>query len=159
VIDWVALALAVGLCGVMAGAESMLSGRDLPAWLNSLERPRFFAPFSVWVLVAILTYALQGAIAYRLLQLPRSGLDIAALAALLAVMSANVAYNVVLDRTRDPLWAYRGLVLFLPVLAVLQVLLLLADPISGGLHLVYVAWVVGYDLPIMRAIARLNSRK
>jgi tryptophan-rich sensory protein len=154
--DWIALALAVGLCGAMAGAEGMLSGRDLPAWLNSLKRPRAFAPIWVWAIAAALTYLLQGAIAYRLLAPPRSQLDIAALAALFCVMSANIAYNVVLDRTRDPAWTYRGLIWFLPALAVLQILLLLADPISGWMHLAYVAWVVGYDLPVMRAVARLN---
>ena len=155
--DWIALASAVGLCGVMAGAEGVLSGRDLPAWLNSLKRPVLFAPLWVWAIAAVLTYVLQGVIAVRLLVSPRSQLDIAALAALICVMSANIAYNVVLDRTRDPAWTYRRLIWFLPALAVLQILLLLADSVSGWMHIAYVAWVVGYDLPVMRAVARLNT--
>jgi hypothetical protein len=72
-------------------------------------------------------------------------------------MSANVAYNVVLDRSRDVVWAYRGLLWFLPILAVLQLLLFLADPVSAWLNLAYIAWVVLYDVPIMRSLVRLNS--
>jgi tryptophan-rich sensory protein len=72
-------------------------------------------------------------------------------------MAANVAYNVVLNRTREPRWAYYGLLWFLPVLILLQLLLHLSDPGSAMLNLLYVIWVVGYDLPVMRAIWKLNS--
>jgi tryptophan-rich sensory protein len=146
--DWSAVIVAVGLCVAMAGAESVLTSRDLPTWLNSLKHPRLYA---------VLTYVLQGVIAYRLFAETRDALDIAALAALVVMMAANVAYNVVLDRTRNPVWAYRGVLWFLPLLALLQALLVLADPMSASLNLAYVAWVVGYDLPIMRSLWVLNS--
>jgi tryptophan-rich sensory protein len=142
----------------MAAAEGMLTRRDFADWLFSLRRPRLHAPLPVWIAVAILTYALQALIAYRLIELSDGLWGALGLIVLAAVMGANVAYNVVLDRTRDPAWAYRGLLWFLPLLASLQALLLLAEPVSAALHLGYFAWVVAYDLPIMRAVARLNPR-
>jgi tryptophan-rich sensory protein len=155
--NWSGIAFAVGLCVIAAGLEGVLGGRDLPKWLQSLNRPRLYAPLFVWVLAAGLTYLLQGIIAYRLVAYASTLFDVAALVVLLAVMAANIAYNVVLDRTRDPHWAYRGLLWFLPLLIVLQVLLHIADPFSAWLSLIYLAWVVCYDLPIMRALWKQNS--
>jgi tryptophan-rich sensory protein len=155
--SWSAAAFAIALCVIAAGLETVLGGKDLPKWLQSLNRPRLYAPMFVWVLVAILTYLLQGVIAYRLVAHASTGLGITALVALGTVMAANIAYNVVLDQTRDPRWAYRGLLWFLPLLILLQVLLHIADQFSALLNLIYLAWVVGYDLPIMRALWKQNS--
>lgn len=154
---WSAIAFSLGLCVVAAGLEGILGGSDLAKWLYSLKRPRFFAPLAVWIFAAGLTYLLQGVIAYRLLAYAGSGAGIPALFLLVAVMGANVAYNVILDRTRDPRWAYRGLLWFLPLLILLQVMLLMADQFSAILNLIYLAWVVGYDLPIMRALWKCNQ--
>jgi tryptophan-rich sensory protein len=155
--SWTATAFAVALCFVAAGLEGVLGGRDLPKWLQSLNRPRLYAPLFVWVLAAAVTYLLQGVIAYRLVAYASTALGIAALVVLVMVMAANIAYNVILDRTRDPRWAYRGLLWFLPLLILLQVILHMADPFSALLNLLYLAWVVGYDLPIMRALWKQNS--
>ncbi|KAB2850617.1 MAG: hypothetical protein F9K44_04320 [Hyphomicrobiaceae bacterium] len=154
---WAAVATAGTWCAAMAAAEGVLTSRGFPAWLSSLKRPRLFAPLWVWVAVALMTYALQGVIAYRLIEHGEPMLGRLSLLVLAIVMAANVTYNVVLDRTRDPTWTYRGLLWFLPALAVLQLLLFISEPISALLNLAYVAWVVVYDVPIMRALARLNS--
>ncbi len=45
----------------------------------------------------------------------------------------------------------------MPVLAALQVALYFADQTAAALNLIYVAWVVGYDIPIMRALWKLNA--
>ena len=155
--SWSPLEVAVVLCTTMALAEALLSSRDLVAWLSSLKRPRLYAPLWVWMLVALLTYLLQGVIAFRLVAHAHEGYGMIALLALFGVMAANVAYNVVLDRTRNPAWAYRGLLWFLPLLIALQVLLFWSDTLSAWLNLAYVAWVLAYDLPIMRAVSALNS--
>jgi tryptophan-rich sensory protein len=155
--DWWALGLAIVLCTAMAAAEGLLTGGDLPKWLNSLKHPPLYAPMWVWALVALLTYAIQGFVAYRLIAAPIDVSSMVGVAALVAVMGANVIYNIVLARTRSPRAAYLGIIWFLPPLAVLQAALLVADPISAALHLIYVAWVIGYDLPIMRALSQLNA--
>ncbi len=155
--DWWALCFAVGLCLTAVVAEGALSAKDLPQWLASLKKPKFYAPMWVWIAAAIMTYAIQGIIAYRLIAHPVDVASVIALAALISVMCANVAYNVVLARKQMPRLAYTGVLWFLPPLAVLQLALLVADPISAALNLIYVAWVVGYDVPIMRALWKLNA--
>lgn len=154
--DWLALALAVGLCLAMGAAEGALTGKELPRWLASLKRPPLFAPLWAWALAALATYAIQGVIAYRLIAAPHSWIGAIALAALVAVMAANVGYNVVLARRRSPRFAYTGILWFLPPLALLQIALLAADPFGAALNAVYLAWVIGYDLPVMRALWQRN---
>jgi len=155
--DWPAFAFALGLCVAMAAAEGVLSARDLPRWLASLRHPRLYAPMWVWIVAAAATYAIQGFVAYRLAPLALGPAGAVGLAALIAVMAANVAYNAVVGRTRSPRLLYLGIVWFLPLLGLLQAALLVADPLAAGLNALYALWVVGYDLPIMRAVWRLNS--
>ena len=155
--DWRALALSAGLCIAMIVAEGALTGKDLHRWLVSLKRPRLFPPLWVWIMVAVLIYTIQGVIAYRLLLRPPSFVTGLALALLIAAMSANVAYNVVLDRTRRPRFAYVGVVWFLPLIFGLQIVLHLTDKVAAALGWIYFAWVVAYDVPIMRALWKLNA--
>jgi len=155
-IDLAALAGALGLCALMGLAEGILSGQDLQQWLANLKKPTLYAPMPLWIVVAIATYAIQGVIAYRLLSGPTGLADNIAFLALATVMGANVLYNAVLARRRDPRVAYTGIIYFLVPLAVFQVALFFADPLSAMLNLIYVAWVIGYDLPIMRSLWKLN---
>ncbi len=154
--DWWALGLSSGLCVAMAIAEGLLSGQDLQRWLVSLRLPRLYAPLWVWIVAALVTYILQGAIAYRLLKSGPGESGGLALALLVLVMAANVAYNIVLDRRRKASVAYTGLLWFLPLLGALQAALLFSDGIAAAINLIYVAWVLCYDLPVMRALAKLN---
>ena len=137
-------------------AEAALGG-NLARWLASLRQPKLYAPWWVWIIVAVTTYVIQGVIAYRLLRLPVSPLSSLGLVLLVAVMTGNVAYNIILNRTRKPRFAYSGILLFLPLLGALQIVLYFTDQVSAGLHLIYVVWVVGYDLPIMRMLWKLNE--
>jgi tryptophan-rich sensory protein len=140
----------------MVIAESLLS-RGLQPWLESLRKPRFYLPLWIWIVVGGLTYLLQGIIVYRLLKLPRNALDMIALAVLAILMAANVAYNLVLARTRSPRLLYIGVIWFLPPLVALQVLLVWVDWLAAILNLIYVIWVIGYDLPIMRTLWKMND--
>jgi tryptophan-rich sensory protein len=147
------------LVALMIAAEGLLSGPGLLAWLNSLKKPRLYPPLWVWMLVALSTYLLQGVIAYRLLTTLAGSVSYFAFAALAATMAGNVVYNVALARQRDPRLTFIGILWFLAPLLVLQVLLLEADPAAGALNLVYLAWVLGFDLPIMYRLWRLNVRQ
>ena len=138
-------------------AEIALGGKHLARWLTSLRQPKLYAPLWAWIIVAVATYLIQGVIAYRLLRLPVSPLSTLGLVLLVAVMTGNVAYNIILNRTRKPRFAYSGILLFLPLLGALQIVLYFTDQVSAALHLIYVVWVVGYDLPIMRRLWKLNE--
>jgi tryptophan-rich sensory protein len=154
--NWTAAGGALALCATMVIAESLLSS-GLQPWLESLHKPRSYLPLWMWIVVAGLTYLLQGVIAYRLLSIPRNTLGMIALAVLAVLMAANVAYNLVLVRTRNPRLLYIGVIWFLPPLVVLQVLLVWVDWLAAILNLLYVIWVIGYDLPIMRALWKMND--
>ncbi len=65
------------------------------------------------------------------------------LTALGIVMLYNELWNIVLFRWQNPL-------------LLLQVILLLVEPISGLLMLIYVLWVVLYDIPWSYALWKLN---
>jgi len=58
-------------------------------------------------------------------------------------MLYNELWNIVLFRWQNPL-------------LLLQVILLLVEPISGLLMLIYVLWVVLYDIPWSYALWKLN---
>jgi len=154
--NWAAAGGALALCATMVIAESFLSN-GLQPWLETLRKPRSYLPLWMWIVVAGLTYLLQGIIAYRLLQPPRNNLGMMALAVLAILMAANVVYNLVLARTRSPRLLYIGVIWFLPPLLLLQVLLVWVDWLAATLNLLYVIWVIGYDLPIMRTLWKMND--
>lgn len=156
VINWAAAIGAAALCILMAVAESKFSDPQMQKWFVSLRKPRFFLPMWAWIIVAFLTYVLQGVIAYRLLVLGAKP-AMAALLCLAGVMACNVIYNVVLARGRSPRFLYTGIARFIAPLLALQALLLVVDPVSAAINAIYVGWVVLYDLPIMRATWKLNS--
>ena len=155
--DGWAIGLAIGFCQAMILAEATLGGKELASWLASLRQPRLYPPLWVWIIVAVATYVIQGVIAYRLLRQPITPLEGAGLALLVALMTANVAYNAVLGRRRTPRFAYVGILWFLPLLAALQIVLYFTDQVSAALNAIYVVWVAGYDLPIMRMLWKLNK--
>jgi len=155
--DWAALGISIALCLGAGAVEGAMGGSELPRWLASLKRPRHYAPLGIWIAAAAATYLLQGCIAYRLIAAGPKTAGAIGLALLVTVMAANVAYNVVLDRSRSPRFAYVGIVLFLLPLLALEAALVVADPLAAALNLIYLVWVAGYDLPIMRAIWKLNS--
>ncbi|MBX9589440.1 MAG: tryptophan-rich sensory protein [Hyphomonadaceae bacterium] len=66
--NWPTVFIAGAICVAMATAEGVLTTRSFAAWLNSLKHPRLYAPMSVWVAVALMTYVLQGVIVYRLIE-------------------------------------------------------------------------------------------
>src|SRR5712692_8646745 len=78
------------------------------------------------------------------------------LTALGIVMLYNELWNIVLFRWQNPFAGFLGVLAFLAPLLLFQVILLLVEPISGLLMLIYVLWVVLYDIPWSYALWKLN---
>lgn len=78
------------------------------------------------------------------------------LTALGMVMLYNELWNIVLFRWQNPFAGFLGVLAFLAPLLLLQVILLLVELISGLLMLIYVLWVVLYDIPWSYALWKLN---
>ena len=65
-------------------------------------------------------------------------------------------WNIVLFRWHNTLAGFLGVLAFLAPLTLLQVTLLLVDHVSAWLVLVYVVWMIGYDIPWAYRLWRLN---
>ncbi|HYU72151.1 MAG TPA: TspO/MBR family protein [Ktedonobacteraceae bacterium] len=142
---------------VMAILGGLLTGNQLTQWFPTLQKPRFQLPLWAFISVGIVVYLLDTIIAYRLLTLVMSQTDrLFSLTALGIVMLYNELWNIVLFRWQNPFAGFLGVLAFLAPLLLLQVILLLVEPISGLLMLIYVLWVVLYDIPWSYALWKLN---
>ena len=72
---------------------------------------------------------------------------IIALKALVVVMLYNELWNYVFFRWQNTFAGFLGVLAFLAPLVILQVTLFLVERVSALLILIYVLWVIGYDIP------------
>ncbi|HEX6483850.1 MAG TPA: hypothetical protein VF043_33800, partial [Ktedonobacteraceae bacterium] len=73
----------------------------------------------------------------------------------IVVMLYNELWNIVLFRWHNTFAGFLGVLVFLAPLTLLQVTLVLVDHVSAWLVLVYVVWVIGYDIPWAYRLWRL----
>lgn len=152
-----ALLFAVALSLGMAVVGGLLTGNQLTRWFATLRKPRFQLPLWGFVCVGLYGYLVDSVIAYRLLTVvPGQTARILALAALIVVMLYNELWNIVLFRWHNTFAGFLGVLVFLAPLTLLQVTLLLVDSVSAWLVLVYLVWVLGYDIPWAYRLWRLN---
>jgi len=149
----VALAFSFG----MAILGGLLTGNQLTRWFATLQKPRLQLPLWAFVGVGIIVYIFDIIIAYRLLTAVPDQTDrIIALTALLVVMLYNELWNVVLFRWQNTFAGFLGVLAFLAPLLILQVTLWLVEPVSAVLILIYVVWVIAYDIPWSYSLWKLN---
>jgi len=153
-----ALAVTVILCLAMALLGGLLTGNHLKGWFAELRTPRWQLPLWAFIGVGIVVYVLDAVIAYRLLTVlhDRAG-RVVALTALVVVMLYNEVWNYAFLGLRSTFAGLLGVLAFLAPLAVLQVALAVYDRPSAVLLLVYVVWVIGYDVPWAYTLWRLNA--
>jgi translocator protein len=133
------------------------NGNQLTRWFATLRKPRFQLPLWGFVCVGLFGYLVDSVIAYRLLTVVPEQTDrIIALTALIVVMLYNELWNIVLFRWHNTFAGFLGVMAFLAPLTILQVALLLVDNVSAWLLLVYLVWVIGYDIPWAYRLWRLN---
>ena len=153
----IALTFAVGVSLGMAAIGAVLAGDSLKTWYPTIRHPRFEPPLWGFVLVGLIVYVIDAIVLYRLLAVvENSGIQTAAIVALLVVMLGNELWNALLFRMRSPYAAMIGLVAFIGLLGLLVVTLFLTDVLSGWLMLAYLAWVVGFDVPWIVRLWQLN---
>jgi tryptophan-rich sensory protein len=156
-IDLGRLALVVGWTVAMAVLGTVLAGDAVRTWYPTLRKTRVEIPLKLFALVGGVTYLTQVVIAYRLLErLATDSRAALVLVALAVVMLYNELWNAALFRLRSPFAALVALAGFLAPLAILLVGCVLVDALSAVLVGVYVAWVVGYDIPWLYGLWRAN---
>ena len=152
-----ALLFAAALSLGMAIVGGLLTGNQLTQWFATLRKPRLQLPLWGFVCVGLYGYIVDSVITYRLLTVvPEQSARIIALTALIVVMLYNELWNIVLFRWHNTFAGLLGVLVFLIPLAFLQVTLVLVDTVSAWLVLVYLVWVIGYDIPWAYRLWRLN---
>ena len=155
--DLAALAVAVALPVAMAVLGTILAGSALKEWFAQLKTPRWQLPMWAFISVGGAGYLLDAVILYRLLTLVQdAGGRVVALTALVVVMLYNELWNYAFIGLRSTYAGLVGVLAFLAPLAVLQVALAVYDRPSALLFLVYVVWVLAYDVPWSYTLWRLN---
>lgn len=151
--EWLALAIAIGVCFGAAALGSWPTVRGLREWYPSLRKPSWNPPNSVFGPVWTALY-LAMAVAVWLVW--RSGADVAVALGLFALQLAlNVAWSVVFFGQRSASGAFVVIVgLWLAIVATL-IAFASIDPVAGALFVPYLGWVT-FASVLNRAVARLN---
>ncbi len=151
--EWLALAVAVGVCFGAAALGSWATFKGLRAWYPSLRKPSWNPPNAVFGPVWTVLY-LAMAVAVWLVW--RTGNDVAVAVALFAAQLAlNVAWSVVFFGRRQLRGAFAVIVALWFAIAATLVVFAPIDALAGALLAPYLAWVTFASI-LNAAIARLN---
>jgi tryptophan-rich sensory protein len=159
-IDPARLALVVGWTVLMAILGTVLAGDAVRTWYPGLRKGRIEIPIALFAVVGFVFYVVEAIVAYRLIErLDATPTTTLVLVSLVVVMLYNELWNAALFRLRSPFAGLIALLGFLAPLAILLVGCALVDGPSAVLIGVYVAWVVGYDLPWIHGLWRANAAR
>lgn len=151
------VALTATICIGMALLGTILAGNGLKSWYPRLVKPWFQIPLWAFIGVGIIGYCMDGIILYRLLAYVPSGSGkVISVSMMLIVMLYNELWNGAFFRVRSTFAGFLGVLVFLAPPAMLQIALALHEPASAWLLLIYVVWVLLYDVPWAYALWRLN---
>ena len=151
--EWLALAIAVGVCFGAAALGSRATFESLRAWYPSLRKPSWNPPNAAFGPVWTVLY-LAMAVAVWLVW--RTGNDVAVAVTLFAVQLAlNVAWSVVFFGRRQLQAAFAVIVALWFAIAATLVVFASIDALAAALLAPYLAWVTFASF-LNAAIARLN---
>ena len=158
--ELVPLAVAAGLCVVVAALEGAVTGDGPRTWYPGLRKPWWQIPLWASILVGLVVYGIDGFVAYRVLTaVPAPKDQVVAMTALVVVMLLNALWNLAFFRSRSTLIGFLGILGFLGPVLVLQVALFAHEPIAAWAHMVYTAYLVFYDVPLFYALWRMNPEQ
>jgi tryptophan-rich sensory protein len=142
---------ASALTGAAAVAGNAFVGKGAMAWFRGLTAPRWQLPLPAFLVVGALYYGVIGHVLAR--SIDRR--DARSTAWSLAVLIGNEAWNGVFFGRRSARAGLVGLCAFVVPLAALQ-RSVAGDPRSRWALAPYTAYVLGYDLPWVYRLWRLN---
>ena len=151
--EWLALALAIGVCFGAAALGSWATVPQLRGWYVALRKPRWNPPNAVFGPVWTVLYL---AIAIAAWLVWRTGGDVSvALAVFSAQLALNVAWSFVFFRFRNVTAAFAVIVALWIAIAATIAVFWPIDAIAAAVLLPYLVWVT-FASVLNGAIARLN---
>jgi benzodiazapine receptor len=100
--DWKTLIAAVVICELAGAIGSLFTAQAIPSWYASLAKPSFNPPGWVFAPVWVVLYAMMGAAAYLVHEVPAGR---AALGAFSVQLALNVLWSVVFFGLHSIAWA------------------------------------------------------
>jgi tryptophan-rich sensory protein len=127
-------------------------GRDSMRWFQQLRAPRLQLPMAAFGVIGVAYYAQLGVVLYRAYR----NNDRHARSRALMVLVGNELWNVAFFGRRSPRNGFLGVLLFLGPLLSLQKAVS-DDRLSVVALTPYTVWVIGYDVPWIYRLWRLNQ--
>jgi tryptophan-rich sensory protein len=127
-------------------------GRDSMRWFQELRAPRLQLPMAAFGVVGAAYYAQLGVVLHRAYHRDDRRVRHRAL----MVLVGNELWNVAFFGRRSPRNGFLGVLLFLGPLLSLQKAVS-DDPVSVVALTPYTVWVIGYDVPWIYRLWRLNQ--
>ena len=146
------LAAAAGPPTAAAVIGNAFVGRDSMCWFRDLRKPRMQLPLPAFLLVAVY-YAQLGWVLHRAQQTEDRDVRNRAL----LVLAGNELWNAAFFGRRSPRAGFLGVLAFLGPLLALQKSVASDRPSLIALT-PYTLWVIGYDVPWIYRLWRLNPR-
>ncbi|MGE5208749.1 MAG: tryptophan-rich sensory protein [Alphaproteobacteria bacterium] len=135
--------VSLGVCGLAATAEGILSGKQPMQVLATFHLPRFTPPRWAWIVIGLLYYGICFTVLTRLLQMDdASSLQGSAIVLMIVLLGLNAVFNYLLFGLRNLLAA---LVVFIPydlIAVALQVCLFRLDNATGYIFVSYIVYLV-----------------
>lgn len=142
---WSALVKTIILCGVSILIEAISASKEGKRWFETLKRPKFSFPLTVWYFVGAVYYLIFGLVAYRQFSIGRT-FSSTSIVLLAAMMLINGLSNFVVFKYRSIKWFYLIIYPFAFLLLALIILLWETnDKVSALLSFLYFLWLF-YDL-------------
>jgi len=150
-----ALIKTIALCFISILIEVISATKPGKTWFESLKRPKYSFPLSVWYVVGAIYYIIFGIVAYRQFLIGKS-FSSTTIILLTAVMVLNGLSNFIIFKYRSMKWFYLAIYPFVFLLLALIFILWKNDKIAAGLASLYFLWLF-YDLYYGYNMWKLNE--
>jgi tryptophan-rich sensory protein len=136
-----AAVLTVAICASAAALEGLMAGRGVRQRFGELHMPRLSPSLMVWSAIGAAYYLIYGVVVYRLLLLPPTSLQVAALVLTVFVLLANAFWNYLFFRVQSLGQSLALSVLYSVIAIALLVLLTQADRVAAWCLSPYVGYL------------------
>jgi len=153
--DWIGLAAFLALCFVIAGIGGAVTARSVGTWYQSLTKPTFNPPDSVFGPVWTLLYIMVAVAGWRVWRAHAAPEKQRAMAAYFVQLALNLGWSLIFFGARMIAVAAAEILLLLVTIAVTVVLFWRIDGAAAWLLVPYAAWVA-FASVLNVALWRLN---